>query len=92
MKVHARFSRYVPAGKLNPLMATATYQGSSTIELSNQYLSARQKDCDEVHITFTKDIDPRGVLSRAVGNQYLRSEQNVVQYCKLSHAKEGATK
>lgn len=89
-KVHVQFSCYIPAGKLNPLPATENYRGSSTIELSNCYLLTRQKVRDEVHIPFMKDINPKGVLTHAVGNQYLHSEKNVVQYCKLLHRKDGA--
>lgn len=88
-KVHARFSHYIPAGKLQPLTAIERYRDSLTIEMSNCYLSTRRKDHNEVHIPFTKDIDPKGALSRAVGNQYICSKQNVIQYCKWLHTKEG---
>lgn len=72
-------------------MLIDNYRDYVTIDLSNRYLTMRRRDCYEEHIAFTKDIDPKGVLTRAVtSGQYICSEQNVVHYRKLLHTKEGA--
>ena len=72
-------------------MVIDNYQDHTTIDLSNRYLTMRCRDRYEEHIAFTKDIDPKGVLTHAVtGGQYIRSEQNVVHYRRLLHTKEGA--
>ena len=72
-------------------MVIDNYWDHTTINLSNHYLTMRCRDHYKEHIAFTKDINPKGVLMRAVtGGQYICSKQNVVHYRRLLHTKEGA--
>jgi hypothetical protein len=57
-----------------------SYKDFSSIEVSNSYFSARKEAPNESHIPFTKELDPKGVLTKAMGTQFIHSEQNVVKY------------
>ena len=46
---------------------------------------------NEPHIPFTKELDPKGVLAKAMGTQFIRSEQNVVKYNRKIEKPAGGT-
>ena len=50
------------------------------IHMSNQYFTPRKEATDEAEVPLTLDIDPKGILARYAGNQFIHCEQNVVKY------------
>ena len=71
-KIHAFYSRFVPENKLQANGVVDSYKEFTSIELSNRYFSARKEVPNEPHIPFTKELDPKGVLAKAMGTQFIR--------------------
>ena len=90
-KVHAFYSRFVPEDKLQANSVIDLYKEFTSIELSNRYFSARKDAPNELHIPFTKELDPKGILTKAMGTQFICSEQNVVKYNRKIEKLTGGT-
>ena len=91
MKIHALYRRFVPEHKLQAMSIVDSYKEFASIELSNRYFSARKEVPNESHLPFTKELDPRGILEKAMGTQFIRSEQNVVKYNRKVEKPTGGT-
>jgi hypothetical protein len=79
-KIHVLYSRFVPEDKLQAMSIVDSYKEFTSIDMSNRYFSARKEAPNDSHIPFTKELDPKGILAKAMGTQFIHSEQNVVQY------------
>ena len=90
-KIHALYCRFVPKDKLQAMSIVDSYKEFSSIELSNRYFSARKEAPNESHIPFTKELDPKGILAKAMGTQFIHSEQNVVKYNRKVEKHTGGT-
>jgi hypothetical protein len=90
-KIHAFYSRFVPENKLQANSIIDSYKEFTSIELSNRYFSSKKEAPNELHIPFTKELDPKGILERAMGTQFIRSKQNVVKYNRKIEKPTGGT-
>ncbi|KAM6491852.1 hypothetical protein JOM56_012711, partial [Amanita muscaria] len=79
INIYAMFNRFVPADKLQANTSVDVYGEHSAINCSNRYFSSRKDHPSSKHIPFSKNVDPKGILTRAVGSVYFQTEDNVVQ-------------
>ncbi|KAM6493760.1 hypothetical protein JOM56_010121 [Amanita muscaria] len=90
INIYAMFNRFVPADKLQANTSVDVYGEHSAINCSNRYFSSRKDHPSSKHIPFSKNVDPKGILTRAVGSVYFQTEDNVVSYYERSQESNGA--
>ena len=89
--VHAMFNRFVPMGKLQAnTIIDQNGEHASIINCSNRYFSSWKDQPYSKHLPFSADIDPKGILTRAVGGLYFHAEDNVVWYYERREGSNGA--
>ena len=82
MSMHAiedLFRRQAIDGKME-VWIPSTFQGHPAIDVGNRYFTPRQHALQERHISFSSVIDPENILSEAMGNEYVHTEDNEVEY------------
>ncbi|KAL0563193.1 hypothetical protein V5O48_018882, partial [Marasmius crinis-equi] len=62
-----------------------TSDGFLTIELSNRYMTSIHATNRLPPVNLGPDIDPRGYLAKVMGDKYIRTEENVVQFYELNN-------
>jgi hypothetical protein len=78
--IYVLFSRFVPADKLQTCAIMGQYGEYASMDTSNRYFTARKDSPTEQHVPFSSEVDPNGILERAVGSVYIHSEHNIVRY------------
>ena len=58
----------------------STFQGHLSIDIGNRYFTPRQHALQDRHISFNAVIDPDGILSEAMGEEFVHTEDNEVEY------------
>ena len=58
----------------------STFQGHPSIDISNRYFTPRQHAFQDRHISFSAVIDPDNILSEAMGEEFVHTEDNEVEY------------
>ena len=58
----------------------STFQGHLSIDIGNRYFTPRQHGLQDRHISFNAVIDPDGILSEAMGEEFVHTEDNEVEY------------
>jgi hypothetical protein len=58
----------------------STFQGHLSIDISNRYFTPRQHALQDRHISFSAVIDPDNILSEAMGEEFVHTEDNEVEY------------
>ncbi|KAK0432413.1 hypothetical protein EV421DRAFT_1910923 [Armillaria borealis] len=71
--------------KWNP----TTYRGFPAFTLSNRYFRTQRDGSQHEEVTFSKDVDPVGILQRLARNDLIHTEENEVQYFKSHVDEEG---
>jgi len=66
----------------------SVFQGHPSIDVSNRYFTPRQHALQELHISFSPAVDPDNLLSEAMGEEFVHTEDNEVEYYEAR--KEGA--
>ncbi|KAL0572248.1 hypothetical protein V5O48_009710, partial [Marasmius crinis-equi] len=61
-----------------------TSDGFLTIELSNRYVTSVHATNGLPPVELGTDIDPKGYLAKAMGDKYIRTEENIVQFFELN--------
>ncbi len=92
LDIYALFSRSVPREKLQQCSFIDRYGTYSGIEMSNRYFSPKKDFPTSKSVPFSSDIDPKGILTRAAGTNFIHAEQNVVSYYECSVASDGNTR
>ena len=92
MDIYALFCRSVPRDKLQPCSFMDHYGQYTAIEMSNRFFSPRKDFPMSKSIPFSADVDPKGILARAIGTSFIHMEQNVVAYYERSMAPNGNTR
>ena len=92
MDIYALFSRSVPREKLQPCSFIDRYGKYTGIEMSSRYFSPKKDFPTSKSVPFSSDIDPKGILTRAAGTNYVHADQNVVSYYERSVASNGDTR
>jgi hypothetical protein len=69
----------------------SAFQGHLSIDVGNRYFSPRQHALQERHISFSPTIDPDNILAEAMGEDFVHTEDNEVEYYE-AHKEAGRTK
>ena len=56
------------------------FQGHQSIDVGNRYFTPRQHALQDRHISFGLAIDPDNILSEAMGEEFVHTEDNKVEY------------
>lgn len=90
--IYSFFSRFLPFDKLQPNTIVDRYAEHSSIESYNRYFTMRKDLPYAKPVPFSKDIDPKGILTRAAGITYVHTELNVVRYYERVESANGNAK
>ncbi|KAL0577044.1 hypothetical protein V5O48_004948 [Marasmius crinis-equi] len=82
--VEKQFRRNFDDDELETHSIFGTSEGFSTIQLSNRYVTSVHAANGLPTIVLGPDIDPKGHLARAMGDKYVRTDENVVQFFELA--------
>ena len=58
----------------------SSFQGHPAIDVGNRYFTPRQHALQDRHISFSPAIDPDNILSAAMGEEFVHTEDNEVEY------------
>ena len=58
----------------------STFQGHPSIDVGNRYFTPCQHALQDRHISFSSVIDPDNILSEAMGEDFVHTEDNEVEY------------
>ena len=56
------------------------FQGHLSMDVSNRYFTPCQHALQDPHISFNPVIDPDNILSQAMGEEFVHTEDNEVEY------------
>ena len=90
MSMHAIFQQQAATGSMEAWIPTS-FQGHPSIDVSNRYFTPSQHALQERHISFSPAIDPDNVLAEAMGEEFVHTEDNEVEYYE-AHKEAGRTK
>ena len=58
----------------------SAFQGHQSIDVGNRYFTPSQHALQDRHISFSPAIDPDNILSEAMGEEFVHTEDNDVEY------------
>jgi hypothetical protein len=58
----------------------SAFQGHQSIDVGNRYFTPRQHALQDRQISFSPTIDPDSILSDAMGEEFVHTEDNEVEY------------
>ena len=58
----------------------SAFQGHSSIDVSNQYFTLRKHALQDRQVSFSPVIDPVNILSEVMGEEFVHTEDNEVEY------------
>jgi hypothetical protein len=58
----------------------SNFQGHPSIDIGNRYFTPRQHALQDRQISFSPAIDPDNILSEAMGEEFVHTEDNEVEY------------
>jgi hypothetical protein len=58
----------------------STFQGHPSIEVGNRYFTPRQYALQDRQISFSSAIDPDNILAESMGEEFVHTEDNEVEY------------
>jgi hypothetical protein len=58
----------------------SAFQGHPSIDVGNRYFTPRQHALQDRHISFSSAIDPDNILTEAMGEEFVHTEDNEVEY------------
>ena len=58
----------------------SAFQGQPSIDVGNRYFTPRQHALQDRQISFSTAIDPDIILSEAMGEEFVHTEDNEVEY------------
>ena len=58
----------------------SAFQGHPSIDVGNRYFTPCQHALQDRHISFSPAIDPDNILSEAMGEEFVHTEDNEVEY------------
>jgi hypothetical protein len=73
------FRRQAMNGNMEVWVPSA-FQGHPSIDVSNRYFTPRQHALQDRQISFSPAIDPDNILSDAMGEEFVHTEDNEVEY------------
>jgi hypothetical protein len=73
------FRRQAVDGNMEVWVPSA-FQGHPSIDVGNRYFTPRQHALQDRQISFSLAIDPENILSEAMGEEFVHTEDNEVEY------------
>jgi len=74
------FRQMIPTGTMDD-WAPSSFRGHTTIDISNRYFTlAHRASQDDEQVPFSVAVDPDRILSMAMGNEFIHTEDNEVEY------------
>jgi hypothetical protein len=73
------FRRQVVEGNME-LWVPSSFQGHPSIDVGNRYFTPRQHALQDRQISFRQAIDPDNILFEAMGEEFVHTEDNEVEY------------
>ena len=58
----------------------STFQGHPSIDVGNRYFTPSQHALQDRQISFSLAVDPDNILSEAMGDEFVHTEDNEVEY------------
>ena len=58
----------------------SSFQEHPSIDVSNRYFTLRKHALQDLQISFSPVIDPDNILSEAMGEEFVHTEDNEVEY------------
>ena len=58
----------------------SSFQGHLSIDVGNRYFTPHLHALQDRHISFSQAIDPDNILSEAMGEEFVHTEDNEVEY------------
>ena len=58
----------------------STFQGHPSVDVGNRYFTPLQHALQDRQISFNPAIDPDNILSEALGEEFVHTEDNEVEY------------
>ena len=89
-KIYNLFDRCFPIDTLDkwvPSMMGAT--DYPVFEVSNRYFTKKAALSQDVVLELGQDIDPKGILKKIAGTDFVHTTENEVKYFKLTKDKDG---
>lgn len=74
------FRRQLAADRNMEVWVPSSFQGHPSIDIGNRYFTPRQHALQDRHISFSSVVDPDNILSEAMGEEYVHTEDNEVEY------------
>jgi hypothetical protein len=73
------FRRQAVEGNME-VWVPSLFQGHPSIDVGNRYFTPRQHALQDQQISFSQSIDPDNILSDAMGEEFVHTEDNEVEY------------
>jgi hypothetical protein len=73
------FRRQAVEGNME-VWVPSSFQGHPSIDVGNRYFTPRQHALQDHHISFSQAIDPDNILTEAMGEEFVHTEDNEVEY------------
>jgi hypothetical protein len=73
------FRRLAVEGNME-MWAPSAFQGHPSIDIGNRYFTPRQHALQDRQISFSPAIDPDSILYEAMGEEFVHTEDNEVEY------------
>jgi hypothetical protein len=73
------FRQQVVEGNME-VWVPSTFQGHPSIDVGNRYFTPCQHALQDRQISFNQAIDPDNILAEAMGEQFVHTEDNEVEY------------
>jgi hypothetical protein len=73
------FRRQVVEGNME-VWVPSSFQGHPSIDVGNRYFTPRQHALQDRQISFSQAIDPDNILFEAMGEEFVHTEDNEVEY------------
>jgi hypothetical protein len=73
------FRQQVVEGNME-VWVPSTFQGHPSIDVGNRYFTPCQHALQDRQISFSQAIDPDNILAEAMGEQFVHTEDNEVEY------------
>ena len=69
----------------------SSFQGHPSFDAGNRYFTPHQHAFQDRHLSFSPSIDPDNILSEAMGDEFVHTEDSEVEYIE-AHKKASGTK
>jgi hypothetical protein len=91
-KIHSLFERSLPDHTLQAWQPTQIKDNVASIDMSNRYFTDRREAAHTAAIPISYAMDPQGILAMLMGQDFIHSSENEVQYYELVDLPDGTKK